>query len=148
MNINLDSCVYNRPFDDQTQPRIMLEALCLIMILAKVEQGGVRLVNSFVLEYENKKHPKPENRMIIADILSEAAQYVMRNERIEHRAQTLERSGVMAMDALHVACAEAACADYFITCDDVLLKKLRQLTGITVKVASVLDFMSLEVFQS
>lgn len=86
--------------------------------------------------------------MIIADILSQAAEYVARNARIEHRAHALERSGIMAMDALHVACAEAACADYFITCDDALLKKLRKMTGITVNVASVLDFMSQEVFQS
>ena len=36
MKIYLDLCVYNRPFDDQTQPRIMIESLCFIIIMAKV----------------------------------------------------------------------------------------------------------------
>ena len=40
--IYLDTSVYNRPFDDQTQPRIWLETLAFAVILQMVESGGGR----------------------------------------------------------------------------------------------------------
>jgi predicted nucleic acid-binding protein len=45
---------------------------------------------------------------------------------------------VFAIDALHVACAEAAGAEYFLTCDDRLLKKQKY-----IKISSMnpLDFV-------
>ena len=69
MNVYLDLCVYNRPFDDQTQPRIMMETLGEIIIMALVSSGEIKTINSFVLEYENLKNPKLENKMIVFDML-------------------------------------------------------------------------------
>jgi hypothetical protein len=51
VKIYLDTSVYNRPFDDQTQPRIWLETLALALILQLVETGEAILVNSTVLEF-------------------------------------------------------------------------------------------------
>ncbi len=56
--------------------------------------------------------------------------------------------GVMAMDALHVACAEHIGAEYFVTCDDTLFKKLNRLESTKMQAVTVMDFMSKEVFQS
>lgn len=148
MKIYLDMCVYNRPFDDQTQPRIMVESLCFIILMAKVALGEFQTVNSFALEYENTRHPKFENRLIILDLLHEASEFVMKNDELVARSKELERTGVMAMDALHVACAEHAGAEYFVTCDDPLLKRLRKLEGMKMHVVSLMDFMSKEVFVS
>jgi predicted nucleic acid-binding protein len=39
------------------------------------------------------------------------------------RAQELERSGSKALDALHLACADAAVATHFLTCDDRLIRR-------------------------
>ncbi len=39
MKIYLDTSVYNRAFDDQTQPRIWLETLVLALSLQLVEVG-------------------------------------------------------------------------------------------------------------
>ncbi|GAB4403505.1 MAG: hypothetical protein OHK0052_26410 [Anaerolineales bacterium] len=50
MKIYLDTSVYHRPFDDQTQPRIWLETLSLGLILQLIESGKATLVNSAVLE--------------------------------------------------------------------------------------------------
>jgi len=36
----------------------------------------------------------------------------------------------MGMDAMHVACAENAKADFFVTCDDNLIKKLERIDNI------------------
>ena len=35
----------------------------------------------------------------------------------------LEKRGLKPMDALHIACAEAAGADYFCTCDEAIVRK-------------------------
>ena len=148
MKLYLDTCVYNRPFDDQTQPRIMVESLCFIILMAKVALGEFQTVNSFALEYENTKHPKFENRLIILDLLHEAPEIVTKNDELVARSKELEKSGVMAMDALHVACVEHAGAEYFVTCDDTLIKRLRKIESVKIHVVSLMDFMSKEVFTS
>lgn len=46
--------------------------------------------------------------------------------RVEQRSKgrvQLERQGLKAVDALHVACAEAAESEYFLTCDDRLVRR-------------------------
>jgi predicted nucleic acid-binding protein len=45
------------------------------------------------------------------------------------RAQQLEQLGFQAMDALHLACAESAHADIFVTTDDKLLKLATRLSA-------------------
>ncbi len=55
------------------------------------------------------------------------------NERIEKRARGLHGSGFDPMDALHLAYAEEAKADYFCTCDDRLLKRVKAFPGFTVR---------------
>ena len=65
MRVYLDLCVYNRPFDDQAQPRIMMETLGLIIIMASIPSGAVQTVNAFALEYENQQNPSLERKEII-----------------------------------------------------------------------------------
>ncbi|WP_256973432.1 hypothetical protein [Nostoc sp. T09] len=55
--VYLDTSVYNRPFDDQTQPKIFLETQAIILILQMVEGRLIELVSSSVLEYENSRNP-------------------------------------------------------------------------------------------
>jgi len=53
--------------------------------------------------------------------LAEAS--VALNDAIKSRALALEQAGVKALDALHLACAEAAGAERFLTCDDRLIRR-------------------------
>ena len=147
MKIYLDLCVYNRPFDDQSQPRIMLEALCFIIIMAKVSSGDIKIVNSFALEYENSKNSKIENGIVIADMLSIASEFVVYSGDIQERAEQFENEGITGIDALHIACAEIAKADYFITCDDTLIKKINSVEGFKIKTLTILEFINKEVFK-
>lgn len=57
--VYLDTSAYNRPFDDQTQPKIFLESQAVIIILQMIETGVVELIRSSVLEYENSRNPYP-----------------------------------------------------------------------------------------
>jgi len=138
VKIYLDTSVYNRPFDDQTQPRIWLETLSLALILQLVEAGDASLVNSSVLEFENNQNPISLRQDWMARCLEQATVYQRVNESVHDRAKILESHGLQPIDALHVACAETAGADYFLTCDDRLLKKQKR-----IKVPSMnpLDFV-------
>jgi len=146
MDIYFDLCVYNRPFDDQTQPRILLETTGLLVVMSVVQTQEINTVNSFVLEYENSRNPKIENRRIIADMLNVAATYIQYNSSIENKALALEQRGIRHFDALHLACAEYAGADFFVTCDDELLKKADTVENVSIHAVSLLEFVAREVF--
>lgn len=148
MRIYLDLCIYNRPFDDQSHPRVLMETMGLLVLFLVVQAGDIKTYNSFVLEYENSKNPNPENRRIIADMLSEAASYIKYAPAIELRAIEFEQDGIKHFDALHLACAEHVNADCFVTCDNQLLKRANSLDNLKTKVTSLLEFMTLEVFNA
>lgn len=40
--VYLDTSAYNRPFDDQTQPKIFLETQAVVIILQMIEAKTVR----------------------------------------------------------------------------------------------------------
>ena len=50
--------------------------------------------------------------------------------------------GLRPLDALHVAFASWAKAEYFCTCDDRLLKKSKRLKTLTTKVVSPLELIA------
>jgi predicted nucleic acid-binding protein len=95
------------------------------------------------------KSPLIDRRDKIEDLLKIASEYVRYSERLENRAEEIEKRGFMAMDALHIACAEAAKSDFFITCDDLLLRKGKankdklkvRIVGIVTKSLSVESFL-------
>lgn len=63
-----------------------------------------------------------------------------------HEAQLCQKhertyKGLMALDALHLASAEKAGADFFCTCDDQLVKKARLLAAAGVKVLSPIEII-------
>jgi len=144
VKVYFDLCVYNRPFDDQTQPRVMIESLAVVAIMALVDRGRISAINSFALDHENRQNPTVDRRSFIADLLAESSEFIHRSDSITERALELERSGIMGMDSLHVACAEAAKADYFVSCDDVLIKRLRRVEDLRVNAVDLLEFVSKE----
>lgn len=142
MKLYIDTSVYNRPFDDQTQPRIWLETLALGLILQLIESGEATLVNSSVLEFENSRNPFSLRREWMGRCLSLAIEYERIDDAIRDRAQEYEKNGVSAIDALHIATAESANVDFLIACDDRLLKKAKQFK---VKSMNPVDFVQQEL---
>ena len=125
MKIYLDNCCYNRPYDDQTQIRIHLETEAKLYIQDIIKNGGLALVTSYMLEYENGKNRFSHKRQAISDFMSTHESYyvgIERDEEAKKIAKDIMETGVKSIDALHVACAILADSDYFITTDDRLLK--------------------------
>jgi len=113
----------------------------LALILQLIETGEATLVNSSVLEFENSRNPFSLRREWMEHCLTLAIEYQRVDESILGRAEELEKNGVSAIDALHITCAESSNADYFIACDDRLLKKEKQFK---VKSANPVDFIQKE----
>ena len=142
MKIYMDVCCLNRPFDDQNQDRIHLEAESVLSILSFVEKGKWHLLNSDAILYEINKIPDTERKIEVRLVISLAKEYIRLNKKIFERAEQIQKIGVKSFDALHVACAEAGKADIFLTTDDQLLKKLRQHSDkIKVKAANPLEWI-------
>jgi len=136
--VYLDTSVYNRPFDDQTQPKIFLESQAVVIILQMVETGMVDLVSSSVLEYENSRNPYPLKQEAMNRYLQMAEAIQMVDEAIRQRSEELGHNGLKAVDALHVACAEMLRSDYFITCDKRLINRC---AGLILKVVNPVGFV-------
>jgi len=62
MKIYLDNCCFNRPYDDQGQLVVRLEAEAKLFVQDQVRLGAVNLVWSYVLDFENGRNPHPERR--------------------------------------------------------------------------------------
>lgn len=123
MRLYLDNSLLNRPFDDQRQPRIWIETLSLALILQTIEAGEAELVRSPIHALENAQSPDATRRAWVNRCLGLAKVAVRLTPSIRTRANVLAAAGLKPLDALHLACAEAGRATYFLTCDDRLLKR-------------------------
>lgn len=111
------------PFDDQTQDRIHLEAQAVVVILDRFQAGDWEWVSSEAVDFEGEQIPDPARRANVQLLLSHAQRAVRVTQAETERMQQLVALGFRSMDALHIACAEAAAADVFLTTDDRLLRQ-------------------------
>ncbi|MEA1960817.1 MAG: PIN domain-containing protein [Bacillota bacterium] len=124
--VYLDVCCLNRPFDDQSQDRIRLESEAVIIVLSFCESGNWQLVVSDVVDYEISRIPDPERKERIMAYTDLAHDCIELNNNIKRRALKLTQIGFKPYDALHIACAESANIDVFLTTDDKLLSLARR----------------------
>jgi predicted nucleic acid-binding protein len=123
MNIYLDTSALNRIFDDQSQPRIFIETSAMLLVIGLIEKGIISIVSSEVLEYENSRNPYAERNIFVASVLRNARMIQTLNDTLVKRGHDIEKFGVQGIDALHLACAEKLKVDYFVTCDDKIIKR-------------------------
>ena len=138
MRVYLDNCCYNRPFDEQAQLRVVLETLAKLKIQQQMRDGVLEYVWSSVLDFEISKSRFLDRSLQIMPWAKGAVINVQIDDSIRFRAKEFEANGLKAMDALHVACAEAAECDWFFTTDRGILKKARNL--ISMRVANPVEF--------
>lgn len=126
MKVYLDNSVLNRPFDDPGITINRLETEILFLIIDLIKEGKIILVNSAMIEYENSLNPFPERKIFIEEILGLSKRFQAINQNIKKLAKTLnEDFKIELIDALHIASAQFAKVDFFITSDYNLIKKYR-----------------------
>ncbi len=123
MKLYLDNSVLNRPYDDQRQPRILLETIAFSVVLQIIEAGEAGMVRSPMHKFENDQNPFPIRRQWVEQCLRLATCVTEWNDAVRNRANELQAAGIKPCDALHVAAAESVNADYFLTCDDRLIRR-------------------------
>ena len=125
----LDLCCLNRPFDDQHQPRVRLEAEAVLGLIQLARLGELRWIGSDVLNLESSRNPDVDKRGKVEVLLSAATSAVTAGAQERERGRELQTLGFTAFDALHIACAERAAVDVLLTTDDRLWRRAQRETG-------------------
>jgi predicted nucleic acid-binding protein len=142
MRIYLDMCSIQRPLDTKTQPRIAVEAEAILGILTLCEAGQIELMTSDTLVFELERNPHPVRKEYALKVLARARELIPTNEHVEGRARAFQAEGLKPVDALHLASAVEAKADYFCTCDDRFLKRAKAVDTGQTKVVSPLELIT------
>lgn len=132
MRVYLDNCCFNRPFDDQRQTRVRVEAEAKLCMQEHIRGKTLELAWSYVLDFENNANPVEVRRTTISMWQQYAIIDVDETEVLLQQAHTLNNSGLKAKDALHIACAIVGKCNYFVTTDDEILKRAKDLQNIIV----------------
>jgi predicted nucleic acid-binding protein len=130
MQIYLNACCINRPFDDQTQERIRLEAEAVILILNRIETGELEWLGSEILDFELAQTSDPEKALRMSVLTRYAHSTIRVETAISEQALEWEKLGFDAYDALHLACAVKGDANVFLTTDDSLVTLARSFSDI------------------
>lgn len=133
MRLHLDNCMFNRPFDNQTDFKILLESEAKLKIQEHIRFGLYELVWSYILDYENSKNPFRERREQIGKWKKYANVDIDADDSVIELSKSLNQLGLKNFDALHIACAITAKADYFLTTDKGILKKSQMVSDIQIK---------------
>ena len=121
MLIYMDVCCLNRPFDDISQDRIYFEAEAVLSIIARCKNDW-KLISSNVINNELAKLPNTDKLNKVQDLYSIANEYVPLTRQAQALAKTYQYHGIKFIDSLHLAIAETALADIFLTTDDKFLR--------------------------
>ena len=127
VKIYLDVCCLNRPFDDQSQDRIRLEAEAVLLILIRVQNEDWIWYSSDVVFDEIEQTPDSKRRERVMQLNAHASDVYRLSETDIARAKVLTSLGFSNMDALHIACAESCGAGVFLTTDDRLFRRAARL---------------------
>jgi predicted nucleic acid-binding protein len=140
MRIYLDVSCLNRPFDDQSQPRVRLESEAVTILLDGIDSGRWEEISSRMAEIEVSAIPDDIRRWHVFRLLP--------GSRIELTASVFERArelvglGLKAADAVHLSAAEAGKANLLLTCDDRFLHKCEQIADeLKLQVSNPVDWL-------
>ncbi|NOS89710.1 MAG: PIN domain-containing protein [Methylococcaceae bacterium] len=141
MKIYMDNCCLNRPFDNQANLRVHLEAEAIKTIITLIEQQEWQLVSSKILKFEISKIADESRKKELMVMESLASEIIQLNPLIATRANEFERFGIQSFDALHLACSENN-ADVLLTVDDKFIKKAQCINKLNITVCNPLVWLN------
>jgi predicted nucleic acid-binding protein len=147
--VYLDTNVYCRPVDDQSDSRIHAETEAFLKIVDATERGTIEIVSSDYVKFEIEQIRDPSKRKDVRGferILGKAN--VASSKRLTAIARTFaSKCHIGALDALHLAAACLGEADFLLTCDDkildnaVCIETLALEKGYRLKVRNPIDYL-------
>ena len=123
--IYLDTNVYCRPLDDQSDSRIREESIAFLEILNLVHNGEIQIVTSDYVKFETEQILDPSKRKDVRGFERALSSVNVSSGR---RAVTLalrfsSECNIGSLDALHISAACHGYAAFLLTCDDEILNK-------------------------
>ena len=116
--IYLDSCCFNRPFDDLSQHKIRFECEAVLDILSNCVAGMWDIFRSDVLDDEIDRITDFVKKQKVWMLYSSATIYVPLTDEIAYRAKSIQQAAnIKSFDALHLASAEYGNASVLLTTD-------------------------------
>ncbi len=94
-----------------------------LAILERCETGEWELIISEMVETEVAQIADQEQRQRIEGALLMARSHIRVNETVESRGEELQNLSFQGFDTIHLACAEIAQVDVFLSTDDRLLRR-------------------------
>ena len=140
--IYLDSCCYNRPFDDLSQAKVKNEAIAKLFIQSLVKYKSLILVSSYMLLLETNESPTENSKQHILHFINEYSDMFIGTERESESlplAKEIMKTGIKLKDAVHLACSIVAGCDYFITTD----KRVLSYKTDKIKIVNPVEFFEL-----
>ena len=137
MKLYLDNSFLNRPFDNPLVGMNSKEGAVLFDIIRLAKEGRVQLVRSAIIEIENAANEIAARKSFVDSVMNLAVTYQHLNDSIVQRAQMIvQEDRLQPLDAVHLASAEAAQVDFFLTCDYTVLKHYQG----TLRIVAPLEF--------
>jgi len=125
--VYLDTNVYCRPFDDQSDRRIQAESNAFIEIADVALRGKIVIASSDYVKFEIEKIVDPLKRKGVRGFERTIASVnIASNKRVIALARRVfAECDLNHLDALHVSSACIGKVDWFLTCDDEILRNDR-----------------------
>jgi len=121
--IYLDNCCFNRPYDDQSNFNVHLEAEAKIFIQTEIMNNTFELAWSFMMDYEISFNPFYDRQIAFLKWKNIAVVDINPIEEILIKGKNLNQKNIKGKDALHIACAIKAECEYFLTTDYKILNR-------------------------
>lgn len=125
MKVYLDTCVWGRPFDDQSVERICRETEAFFEIAWRVDAGKIEMVASDALHAEIEDIGDKSKREKVQALITKAAKSsVPLDSKVLKMAKSMvKKCGLGGKDSLQVSSAKVGGAKYFVTVDEDLIAK-------------------------
>ena len=133
--IYMDSCCFNRPFDEPVGDAVRLESEAVLTIIDHAEHKHWDILSSDVLLDELDRIPDTVKKEKVLTLFNSTTANIEINEIIINRAKKLRSANIKPFDALHIASAEYGKADVFLTTDKRLINATKRI-GVTIKVSN------------
>lgn len=141
MIIYLDTCCYNRPFDDRSNIKNYLEREAVLLVMQMAFDGNYQIVGSEILEKEMSMISDRRKRRIVEILYhSIVSDIIKTSDAAARRAKEIMKvSSIKAFDSLHLASAEAK-PDVLLTTDLKFIKAANRLET-RIKVQNPISFL-------
>lgn len=137
----LDYNCFQRSFDDIRQIRIQIEALACQALFLKAINREIVLAWSFMHQDETMLCPFPIRKYQALRLASLCSVKIFPDCNILELAKQFQQNvNLSPKDAIHLACAVHIQANYFLSCDDKLIKQANRLS-ITVNLMNHVDYI-------